>query len=147
MTYKRSEILANRQKWIDYLQEPERKKTKNELESFYDNEARCCLGHAEFLFNSDRSCIEEMVYYGESEVNLSEETMNLLGMYYNEGEIFNSGHYPITSYLKYEDKQFRSLSILNDCTDITPQEIGKLLQGMIDGGENTPFKPLTDYEE
>lgn len=142
MKYKRSEIRENRQKWIDFLREPERKKTKNVLESRYDHEARCCLGHAAHLFARDRTVIEnDVVLYEGSEINLSNDMTKMLGLYGREGHTENP--YKI----HYGGKTYGALSSLNDQTDITPQEIGEILQGMIEGGESTPFKPLSDYPE
>ena len=41
-----TKLQENRKKWLDYLREPGRQKTRSKLEDYANNEARCCLGHA-----------------------------------------------------------------------------------------------------
>jgi hypothetical protein len=62
----------------------------------------------------------------------------LLGMYTDLGETGNFSRI---------DGEDTSLVSLNDGTDLTTQEIGQLCLDLnfIEGGENTPFKPLSDY--
>ena len=48
------EIHRFRKKWLDFLRQPGRKKAKEVLEQYSDNEARCCLGHACHYFGVDR---------------------------------------------------------------------------------------------
>jgi hypothetical protein len=40
-----------------------------------------------------------------------------------------------------------NLAVCNDHTPVTPQDIGHYLQSVIEGGEHTPFRPLSDYPE
>ena len=72
----RSEILENRQKWIEYLKRPETKKVTERLQSREDPEARCCLGHGCYvLFGAS----EDGFWFGDDE-DAPEEFMDVVGV-------------------------------------------------------------------
>jgi hypothetical protein len=132
--YSRAEIKANREKWVAFLQEPERKKAKGVLVRG-NGENRCCLGHACHVLDPERK-----TEWGDLSLPPL-EIVKMLGLQQADGGIIlgeNSGW-------AYSSQPY--LTALNDDTDIRPQEIGKMLAGMIEGGVGTPFRPLTDYPE
>lgn len=142
--YTRAQILENRRKWIDFLQLPDTKKGTGRLEDSVDNSARCCLGHACHLFVSETRKIGyyENIYYGNDRSYAPVAVVEKLGLFDYKGSTAG-GH----------DKIFvgvyRALTLaeINDDTRASPQEIGAYLETVIEGGDNTPFKPLTDYPE
>ena len=170
-TFTRAEIYQNRLKWVEYLQNPERKKATAYLDKM--NEERCCLGHACHLdpvvkeswsYNDD---IEEMsiLLYGieESDTVATKLTVVSLGLYDNVGtfrlpkdgsyfEVIQLHEENIPAFLQKFLKEVKSPSVgvnslaeINDLTSITPQEMGQLLKTIITGVGVTPFKPLKDF--
>lgn len=139
----RDEILANRLKWINYLKEPERQKTEGCLEDSKNPEARCCLGHACAVFNRHKTIDDGgSVRYDDNTSVLNHDFAEyVLGLWDNVGRLA-SGLIVIEGYESHS-----SLANLNDKTSITPQEIGTYLESVIEGGENTPFRPLNYFEE
>ena len=131
---KRHEILENRKKWIKFLQDPKRRKTTERLDK--GKGYRCLLGHGCYILGVERSRIDNLWAYGlrKNFVFAPSEFISLVGLS-NQSGIFNT------------DDGESTLTILNDETDMTPQEMGDYLESVIEGGDNTPFKPLTDYEE
>lgn len=141
-TYKRSEIRANRQKWIDHLKRPETKKHTGALESFEYPDRRCCLGHAAFVLGAERKVRNSIVFYGGDSGLLSKVLQSKLGMYTIDGTCE-----PKTSLFTQSSSSNTSLAGINDHTIATPQEIREYLESVIEGGPNTPFEPLLEYEE
>lgn len=139
----RSEIKENRQKVIDQLKDPSSQKETGKLESLQDSNYRCCLGHACHALNIIRSQTECCVCYGEKEHDATapEELVDLVGFYSCCGG-FKS--YSSHTFKKYK---FSDLMALNDVTSISPQEIGEYLESVIEGGEDTPWKSLSEYPE
>ena len=140
--YTREQIRANRQKWASFLQEPERKKARLVLDD--GNDCRCCLGHACFVLGIKRERSITMgttgVWtYGENAHDQSApyEAVDALGLYSSLGESRSKNIIGDTSVW--------SLTGLNDDARWSPQQIGKYLQSVIEGGEDTPFRPLSEY--
>jgi|SRR5690606_38158119 len=146
---KRSEILENRKKAVEFLKQPERKKCGGRLVSTYDQESRCCLGHM------CESLIPET-----KELKTSDSDENILYAYY-QGEMYAAppllveklglhgivgGSYLSKNYLIAEFP-CNSLAQLNDNSPLTTQEIGAYLESVIEGGDDTPWKNLSEYEE
>ena len=133
----REDILANRIKWGEFLCEPERKGYKGELENLDNPEERCCLGHACHLFTPDsREVHGEFIYYAEYNYLVAPKPVEeLLGLYRDNGEVSrrNGGA-----------MGYSSLASANDGGK-TPQEIGAYILSCVEGGVDTPFKPLSDY--
>ena len=129
----RSEILANRKTWIAYLKRPDIIKWEGSLshpgngwaDDKYNN--RCCLGHGCHALD-----IEFDAYAGYN----SELTVKA-GLWTPRGS--TKSHAAIK-------KGVPSLQYLNDKTDATPQDIGEYLESVIEGGEDTPFKPLSMFD-
>lgn len=170
----RSQILANRQTWIDFLMKPGRKKAKGFLD--IGNGNRCCLGHACIALNIKK--VKEAANFDEAKFSFGrqedtqaapKELIYLLGLHAEMGEwevpadesfwdieednsIFEN-YFAKISKLKLSKKKIdllrecNSLADLNDETDFTPRQIGIYLQSVIEGGKDTPFKPLSDYPE
>jgi hypothetical protein len=135
MSLTRAEIRANREKWVAFLQEPERKKARHVLARGNNTEHRCCLGHACHVLDPERK-----TGWGVHDGLPPDEIVQMLGLWSEDGFI---GSHELT----YGKTKERRLAALNDGTRMRPQEIGKMLAGMIEGGVGTPFKPLTDYRE
>lgn len=141
----RSEILANRQKWIDYLKRPETKKETHRLENPMDTDARCCLGHACYILGAERVERHDRIEYFGNENYTPHQIVEELGLYDRTGRIIGSSAFD--NYTNFEEFSFYSLSVLNDMTDITPQKIGEYLESVIEGGEKTPLISLSEYPE
>lgn len=125
--------------------EPERKKAKRVL-SKSGGEERCCLGHACQCFlgdpeftNNFLDSTPEYEWEGQRSI-LPKSLVKQLGMWKETGE----SRRPIVCPGAID---IYSLIALNDKTELTPQEIGEYLESAIEGGVDTPFKPLSDYEE
>lgn len=152
MTYTRSEIREYRQKWIDVLIDPETKKADGTLDR--GNGARCCLGHACFALGIESRKkpglitppIDEYFQYRDGKdwesYYLPYVPTEMLGMWTHTGATAQRKPFPIGEY-----EEQKALADYNDMTKITPQEIGQYLLTVIEGGEDTPFRPLTDYPE
>jgi hypothetical protein len=139
---KRSEILANRQKWVDRLLDPASTKATGILSKTPTQ--CCCLGHGCYALEIPR--IENkgltLFCFGNELANCvaPSELIELVGLYTSVGTITDGP-------AKIKNWRFNSLSGLNDATDVTTQQIGEYLQSVIEGGTHTPFKPLSEYEE
>lgn len=131
-TYTRSEILANRRKWIDFLKQPKRKKATGMLA--WPGGARCCLGHACYVLDPKRD-----TGWVSDDGLPPAKIMNMLGLKTADGGA-NGGYLNVPGF-----DEWVSLAGLNDESKITPQQIGAYLETVIEGGPDTPFKPLTDY--
>ena len=137
MLYSRAEIKANREKWVAFLQEPERKKATGKL-SKGDTEHRCCLGHACQVLDPEKTT------NWVSTMGLPpQEIVDMLGLVSDDGVAYTIDRSPG----KIVNTSHRSLTTINDGTKMRPQAIGEMLAGMIEGGPGTPFFPLTDYPE
>lgn len=144
-TYSRSEIRSNRQRWIDYLKQPDTKKAINVLDN---GKGRCCLGHACYVMEipsvsegrviTSQGVMEVILYDGIASI-APDSLVEKVGLYNNIGETMTGAW--IAPYSR------ASLAAINDDTDATPQEIGAYLESVIEGGSETPFKPLEEYPE
>lgn len=144
--YTKSEILANRRAWINFLKRPDTIKGKQLLESTSNNEARCCLGHAcHVLIPETRNTNGGRVVYG----NITDWAyappllVDKLGLYKANGEIPNGSQ----ALANVTGATWNSLADYNDNTSITPQQIGEYLETVIEGGFNTPFEHISRYED
>lgn len=135
---KRAKIKANREKWVAFLQEPERKKATGIL-ARGDTEHRCCLGHACQALDPSRVT----GWAGRQELPPM-EIAEMLALKSEDGGIIQGEQYRL---ITFENSSSTTLAMLNDNTKARPQDIGKMLAGMIEGGTGTPFHPLTDYPE
>lgn len=135
---KRTEILTNRLKFVKGLQETHRQKALFELENLQNNHKRCCLGHGCNIFQLMRNIVDNEVCYGENSNcdTAPIELIKLLGLTSRTGIILNGNI-----------KGYESLANLNDSSDMTTQEIGVILEPMINGGEGTPFISINKYED
>lgn len=150
MTLSREKILENREKWVNFLLDPSRKKTQGRLEAGNNYQHRCCIGHAcsvlEIKRTSQRVGHANAVFYGDGmEDSIApSELLELVGLIDVEGS-FNK---PFNQ--RDEEGNFKariySLVQMNDETDMTPQEIGQFIKDNITGEEETsPFYPLSTY--
>lgn len=151
---KRNEILANRRKWIEFLKQDYIQKAQGVLNEVSktgkeEDEARCCLGHGCYALGIKRR--EYTTYAGYYLYGLKEEGgypppefVELVGLYSRTGST-QSG----VPFADNHDghRKIDSLSRWNDNTLVMPQEIGAYLETVIEGGPDTPFKPLSDFEE
>lgn len=143
--YTRSQILSNRRAWIDFLKLETTKKGKRVLERVGDNESRCCLGHACHVLIPElrrtSSGLDAKVFYGTEWAYAPAKIVGMLGLYSQSGEIKGS----VTPLFNIIGATCPNLAEYNDCTDITPQQIGSYLESVIEGGPDTPFEPLSNY--
>lgn len=156
--YTREQIRENRVKFAKGLQESHREKETGRLEARDDENKRCCLGHGCDIFNIKRNVIDETettnkkIYFGEEEEQTvaPQELIDLLGLFNQRGGSSN-GKSRLHGSEDNDDFELHngrnSLTTLNDTTDITIQEVGVLIEGWIEGGEGTPFFPLSSYPE
>lgn len=150
MTYTRSQIRENRMKWINFLMTKGRKKAIGVLD--VGEGKRCCLGHGCFVLGVPKQKMDDGAYSYESETSIPPDTFwCAVGLYANDGE-------PSIGRITIRKMEFSSLADANDKTEnpdyysnnkinITPRQIGAYLLSVIEGGEKTPFYPLTDYPE
>ena len=141
----RDQIRENRLKFAKGLQEPHREKQIEKLENYNLPNQRCCLGHGCDIFNIKKRKENNSVYFGKDDnyAIAPLELVDLLGLTNSTG-----GSYIGSSLKNIEShSDIKSLTSLNDNTDITTNEIGKSMEDWIEGGEGTPFKPLSDYPE
>ena len=161
---KQQELLDNRNKWIKALLYPSAKKTTGVLEQIdYNGEVvgRCCLGTGCSALGVKRIMgdMQNVGYYdGEDDgysvfkgepmyaESFSQEFADLVGLYDKEG-LRGDYDWPTSAKISIGNYEATSLSSLNDNTEVTPQEIGAYLQTVIEGGKETPFKPLESYGE
>lgn len=146
MTYTRSEIRQARLTWINFLMMPSRKKAKNTLDTGQGN--RCCLGHGCFILGGTVKIRDEegfITYDGMTDFP-PDIIVERLGLWSQDGGSFED-RFELEIFEYKSLNVFQTLSIYNDETDATPQQIGKYLLSVIEGGLHTPFKPLTDYQE
>ena len=125
---KKSEILENRKKWIEKLLDPASLKHKGCLQHPAESDKCCCLGWA---------CVALEAEFDGRKDYLSEEQLEMLGMWYFRG---TSKDFSCLGELEYNN-----LISINDHTDATPQDIGRYLESVIEGGEHTPFIPLSNF--
>lgn len=133
--YTDQEVYDNRKTVIDFLKDPSRKKNRYSLASDIDDEARCCLGHmCKALFPDHQ--INTSWFNEESFAPI--ELIKAVGLHGNIGE----GKEEFSFHPSTEDNTQHSLAAINDNTDVTPQEIGAMLEKMIMGGDDTPWEKI-----
>lgn len=137
--YTRDEILANRRKWIDFLKLPTTEKGKGVLE-IYGTDQRCCLGHACHILGEIKVVIGGVTLYNGKEYYAPETIVEQLGLYGRQGEVMGD------EIVMPNGSRYTSLARLNDGSDYTPQDIGLYLESVIEGGIDTPFRPLSSYQ-
>ena len=156
----REEVRQNRIKWANFLLNKKRKKATGVLDQ--GDGARCCLGHGAYCLSEikKRKNNDGLWFYGEEMADsvAPKEMVEMLGLWSPDGEIRHSSYHFIlknlieTVDINDEDFDFGvttydCLAELNDSSGATPQQIGEFLMAVIDGGDETPFKPLGDYPE
>jgi hypothetical protein len=153
--YTRSQVRDYRMKWINFLMAKGRRKARSRLDA--GKGARCCLGHGCFVLGIKKSKDDGGTYYYDGEEDLPPNNFVLMvGMWTNDGAAKNDNRYTIGKY------DFNSLAEANDeetryvyvkgkdksvKINISPRQIGTYLLSVIEGGKDTPFRPLTDYPE
>lgn len=145
---KRSEILENRKKVIEFLKQPERLKYAGALVDYQNHEARCCLGHMceslipetkEYKPNQFNEDILYTNYQGE-QVYAPPLLIKKLGLHDGAGGV-------LATNASILGTNYTSLAEVNDNTLITPQEIGAYLESVLEGGDDTPWKSISSYKE
>jgi hypothetical protein len=139
----RDEILKNRETWIEGLLNPESKGFTGWLENLINSNERCCLGHGCHYLGLTRSISNSgrVLYEKRFSSVAPEKLVELVGLWNDIGATSDEE----TSLRGYPS--LISLIAMNDQTTDTPQCIGKYLQSVIEGGPDTPFRPLTAYPE
>ena len=126
-------------RWISYLREPGRRKHKDALQSVSDPEARCCLGHLCHTLNIP---FKEYRSGGRTYIEYLSHASMLPGLAAEQIGITPSGEFKnlvrIGSerrtydasdrrYVGNEDLMAENLMQVNDLTDLSPREIGDLI--------------------
>lgn len=154
---KRSEILNNRRKWINILKDNKTQKLRGRLDA--GNGRRCCLGHGCYILDIEKEVTLNALFrekytvaYGASIAmeTAPEEFVEAVGLWDCSGAPFNDAQIEW-----WNGQLFNDLTAVNDeylnadgeAIDISPQEIGGYLESVIEGGVNTPFRPLSEFEE
>lgn len=152
-----SEVLENRRKWIEYLRAPGRKKFDGGwLADPEDGESRCCLGHACVVLGIPGEYVETIGLwrFNSGAATAPYEVNKLLGLHSSNGGLKFGGfgsldRFAVENGFTYTKPQYKgqlnSLASLNDATDITPAAIGDYLESVIEGGDETPFRALSEY--
>lgn len=150
--YTREQIRANRLAWALGLQEPERRKLIGHLEDGTDPNTRCCIGHGCQILGITRSEAPSnkpdgipTIFYENNTTVAPESFMLMVGMHTDcgTGISFLCG----ADVEEDEHNHITSLVGLNDRTNSSTQDIGVMMMQWIEGGDGTPFKPLSDYPE
>lgn len=122
-----ADILKNRKIAVAYLQKPSLRKAHGVLRA---SRGRCCLGHM-----CDALGIpEKNGNYGadHESVVAPNELIDMLGLNDADGTFAEGGRI----------KNQRDLTGLNDGTRTSPQTIGKILEGVLDGKGVSPWKEI-----
>jgi hypothetical protein len=135
----RSEVRANRQKWIDFLKKPGRKSAIESLDR--GRGRRCCLGHGCYVMGLKPVRVGDDIFYDHESQYAPSSFMSWVGLWNSKGA---PKSYEIT--FDINRIPYYSLALAND-SGVCPQDIGRYLESVIEGGVNTPFKPLSDYPE
>lgn len=141
----RSEVRVNRQKVIDFLKAPRRRKAYGVLDDGWGR--RCCLGHACVALGIKRvkDGWGQWSYGLEGETKVAPlELLKAVGFWHDEGSA--RAH---SSSLKIGEYAYSALAEANDdqIRNVTPFMIGEYLESVIEGGDHTPWEPLTNYPE
>lgn len=139
----RDKVLADRLRWAKFLMQPGRKKGCGWLDA--GDGIRCCFGHGAFALGierhqhpqSDRFVYGEERHQCEAPIELVER----VGLYDDLGSIKSGASIEIAGCSE------RTLAATNDFTDVTMRQIGKYLLAKAEGGDATPFRPLTEFCE
>lgn len=141
-------LLKNRNTWIEFLCEPDRKSTVGKLESPTYPDNRCCLGHGCHILEVSRleRCLNgtKVITYGEDlqELRAPDELVDLVGLWNSDGSSSSGVR------LNFEGIYYTNLTEMNDgrfdrdICPLTPQKIGEYLKSVIQGGVNTPFTSI-----
>lgn len=166
MEYTRSEILAAREAWIEYLMKPHRRKFRGSLANPKRGDERCCIGHATHLFFGLKKYGPSDLYkyhYKDNTSTAHEDLIEKLGLHSSAGSILHAVNIgkslrDIEKFIgKFNEEnkhrklgkydQLDSLARVNDWTMTSPQKIGEYLLHVIEGGDDTPFVSLSEYPE
>lgn len=147
--YTRSQIRANRQKWIDFLMVKGRKKTTGRLDK--GGGARCCLGHGCHVLGIKPEKIEtergSFVGYDDHTETAPVSFVEMVGLWTPLGSV-RYGYASIDVFGRGEYENIKeTLADINDETKASPRKIGEYLLSVIEGGGHTPFRPLSEYGE
>lgn len=144
------QVLENRRKAIEFLQQPQRKKAKGVLDK--GGGQRCCLGHMSVALKIRRVGVrgEDGAKFGFGDAleerSAPEELVHLLGLWTDYGGGVDESEDPVPLKHTQHGEEITSLVVMNDETVMTPQRIGVYLERVIEGGVGTPFKPQSEFK-
>lgn len=142
--YTRSQVRAARIKWAEFLMAKGRKKATGLLDSGEGH--RCCLGHGAYILGIKGKKLPNGHYAYEDETDIAPQSLiEMVGLWDDTG-MTNDGT-PIKIFKKKSNHDLYDLAGVNDNTNASPRRIGKYLLSVVEGGYNTPFRPLEDYPE
>lgn len=143
----REDVLKARETWINFLVAKDRKKAQGYLDK--GGGERCCLGHACYILGAPkikvtRPTTSATYDYEGDESYPSENVVTALGLWNKYGGT-NDNSIAVLKIFKNDELNRSSLADVNDETSAGPNRIGKYLRSVIEGGEDTPFRPLSEY--
>jgi hypothetical protein len=143
----RHEVLENRKKVVAFLKNKSRKKAVNQLDK--GNGQRCCLGHMCYALDIPKERDDDGGWFYDDISDFAPASMmRKVGLYFSDGTNYlGTTIFEITDENSLYHGKYRSLTTLNDDSDLSTQAIGRFLESVIEGGEATPWKPLSMYEE
>ena len=132
--YTQEDIDENRRKWLAVLRDPKSSKNRGSLESYWDENSRCCLGHACHALDVEKeeSKPDSAVYYDGKDSILPKGARNALDIDHRgnfiEPVTIISVH-PNSLTHRYED-YFTAYDLIdvNDNTNLTPKEIADVIE-------------------
>ena len=129
--------------WLNVMRNPESGKTTGELEDPINPSERCCLGHLAYSMKADRRRNNigpsvEYFYSGSDSWSTTYLPVSLA----KELDIDKIGSFigPIT----VGRDEFKSMSELNDGTDLTSAAIADIIEGEWEAGNIAPFKDFVN---
>lgn len=131
-------VYKNRLTVIEYLKDPARKKAVGKLRAGGadgEDDRRCCLGHMCDVLGIEAEWSAEYgiwAYNAEGAV-APDSVVRAVGLYTNIGAVPSRNRLPSGKF---------ALSSTNDDTGYTPQMIGQMLEDMILGGPDTPWRKI-----
>lgn len=145
MEYTRQEILENRKTVIEFLKNKSRKKATDQLDK--GNGQRCCLGHMCYALDIPKEKDDDGGWWYDGVSDFAPASLiEKIGLYACDGKNdFGSVIFEITDENSLYHGKYRTLSDLNDTSNMSTQAIGRYLESVIEGGPDTPWKPLSDY--
>ena len=131
------EINEYRKKWLAQLRDPKSKKAIGKLEDLKNHNKRCCLGHACHALGVTRDIdtYTDRVSYDERWGKLPESACRKL----NIDRIGRLKNEILAPNRDSNNSYYGNLTMLNDETKLTPQEIADVIEEQFERDNFIPF--------